>query len=108
PALCTPNTSNAAYLPGGSSPVQKPDPDYAALRTGNHLFGGSTLASRLGDRIRQKDGLSYGASSSFAASNRDPAGSLTITVSTNPENIGKVTAAVREELERFLKDGPTE
>jgi zinc protease len=31
-----------------------------------------------------------------------------VTVSTNPANIGKVTAAVTEELERFLKDGPTD
>ncbi len=30
-----------------------------------------------------------------------------MTVSTNPANIDKVTAAVREELDRFLKDGPT-
>ncbi len=34
--------------------------------------------------------------------------SLTVTVSTNPANIDKVTAAVTEELQRFLKDGPTD
>ena len=34
--------------------------------------------------------------------------SLTVTVSTNPANIDKVTAAVMEELQRFLKDGPTD
>ena len=33
---------------------------------------------------------------------------MTVTVSTNPANIGKVTAAVTEELERFLKEGPTD
>ena len=42
------------------------------------------------------------------ASSRDPVASLTVTVSTNPANIDKVTAAVMEELQRFLKDGPTE
>lgn len=106
--ILTPDKANAEYLAGLSLPISDSDADYAALRIGNFIFGGSTLASRLGDRIRQKDGLSYGATSSFSASSRDPVGSLTITVSTNPANIDKVTTAVKEELDRFLKDGPTE
>jgi zinc protease len=106
--IITPDKANAEYLAGLSIPVSDSDPDYPALRIGNFIFGGSTLASRIGDRIRQKDGLSYGASSSFQASSRDPVATLTLTVSTNPVNIDKVTNAVREELERFLKEGPTE
>ncbi len=106
--IITPDKSNAEYLAGLTFPLSEEDPDYPALRVGNFIFGGSTLASRLGDRIRQKDGLSYGATSSFAASTLDPVASFTITVSTNPDNIDKVTVAVREELERFLKEGPTE
>jgi zinc protease len=106
--IVTPDKANAEYLAGLSFALSDSDPDYPALRIGNFIFGGSTLASRLGDRIRQKDGLSYGATSSFAASSRDPVASLTVTVSTNPANIDKVTAAVMEELRRFLKDGPTD
>ncbi len=106
--IVTPDKANAEYLAGLSFPLSDGDPDYPALRIGNFIFGGSTLASRLGDRIRQKDGLSYGATSSFIASSRDPVASLTVTVSTNPANIDKVTAAVMEELQRFLKDGPTD
>jgi zinc protease len=106
--IVTPDKANAEYLAGLSFPVSDSDPDYPALRIGNFILGGSTLASRIGDRIRQKDGLSYGASSSFVASSRDPVASLTVTVSTNPVNIDKVTAAVMEELQRFFKDGPTD
>ena len=106
--IVTPDKANAEYLAGLSFPLSDGDPDYPALRIGNFIFGGSTLASRLGDRIRQKDGLSYGATSSFNASSRDPVSSLTVTVSTNPVNIDKVTVAVMEELQRFLKDGPTD
>jgi zinc protease len=106
--IVTPDKSNAEYLAGLSFPLSDSDPDYPALRIGNSILGGSTLASRLGDRIRQKEGLSYGATSAFAASSRDPVASLTVTVSTNPANIDKVTTAVIEELDRFLKDGPTE
>ena len=106
--IVTPDKSNAEYLAGVSFPVSDSDPDYPALRIGNFILGGSTLASRLGDRIRQKEGLSYGATSAFTASSRDPVGSLTVTVSTNPANIDKVSTAVMEELQRFLKDGPTD
>jgi zinc protease len=106
--IVTPDKSNAEYLAGFSFALSDSEPDYPALRIGNFIFGGSTLASRIGDRIRQKDGLSYGATSSFTASSRDPVASLTVTVSTNPANIDKVTAAVLEELQRFLKDGPTD
>jgi len=78
------------------------------MRIANFIFGGSTLASRIGDRIRQKDGLSYGASSSFSASSHDPVAEFRVTVSTNPINIEKVTSDVEQELQMFLKDGPTE
>jgi zinc protease len=92
----TPDKENAEYLAGTSFPLSDKDPDYPAMRIANYIFGGSTLASRIGDRIREKEGLSYGASSSFSASSHDPVGSLTVTV------------AVKEELDRFLKGGPTE
>jgi zinc protease len=106
--IVTPDKANAEYLAGLTFPLSDSDPDYPALRIANFIFGGSTLASRIGDRIRQKEGLSYGATSSFTASSQDPVASLNVTVSTNPANIGKVTTAVMEELEKFLSQGPTE
>ena len=59
--ILTPDKSNAEYLAGLSFALSDSDPDYPALRIGNAILGGSTLASRIGDRIRQKEGLSYGA-----------------------------------------------
>jgi len=42
------------------------DADYPALALANYIFGGgSGLDSRLMDRIRKKDGLSYGGDSSL-------------------------------------------
>jgi zinc protease len=106
--IITPDKSNAEYLAGLSFAMSDNDADYPAMLIGNYIFGGSTLASRIGDRIRQKDGLSYGAVSQFTASSHDPVASLTVSVSTNPVNIGKVTSDVQEELQKFLKDGPTD
>jgi zinc protease len=106
--ILTPDKANAVFLAAISFPLKESDADFAALRLGNFILGGGTLSSRLGDRIRQKEGLSYGVTSSFTASPRDPSANLTINAITNPENIDKVEKAAMEELTRFLVDGPTE
>jgi len=105
--ILTPDRANAVFLAAVAFPAKEGDADYAALRLGNFILGGGTLSSRLGDRIRQKEGLSYGVTSSFTASTRDPVASLTINAITNPQNIDKVEKAAVEELARFLTDGPT-
>jgi len=106
--IVTPDKANAVFLAAISFPLKETDPDFAALRLGNFILGGGTLSSRLGDRIRQKEGLSYGVTSSFSASSRDPLANLTINAITNPANIDKVEKAAMEELTRFVAEGPTE
>src|SRR5262249_25672923 len=85
--ILTPDKANAVFLAGLAFPVKETDPEFAALRLGNFIFGGGSLVSRLGYRIREKDGLSYGVSSTFTASPRDPDGRLTVNAITNPVNI---------------------
>ena len=58
----------------GLETITDADPDYAALEVGDFLFGGGTLSSRLGNRICQKEGLSYGANSTLSADSRDQLG----------------------------------
>jgi zinc protease len=105
--ILTPDKANAVFVAGLTFALTESDPDYAALRIGNYMLGGGTLSSRLGDRIRQKEGLSYGVSSSFTASPRDPVATLTVNAITNPVNIDKVETAVNEEVARFVKEGPS-
>jgi len=105
--ILTPDKSNAEYLAGLAFPMKESDAEFAALRIGNFMFGGGSLSSRLGYRIREKEGLSYGVNSQFTASPRDPSASFTITASTNPVNIDRVEKCVAEELEKFLTDGPS-
>jgi zinc protease len=105
--IVTPDKANAVFLAGLAFPLKESDPAYPALRLGNFILGGSTLSSRIGDRIRQKEGLSYGATSSFSAGTQDPVATLTINAITNPTNIDKVDVAAAEEVEKFLKDGPS-
>jgi zinc protease len=65
------------------------------------------LNSRLAVRIRQKEGLSYGVGSQFAASPLDKSGALIAYAIYAPQNAGKLEKAFREELDRVLKDGYT-
>jgi zinc protease len=84
------------------------DADYPALVMGDYILGGGTLSSRLGVRIRQKDGLSYGVTSRFSASALDRRASFGITAICNPKNIDHLRQDVQEELERLLRDGVTQ
>jgi len=105
--IVTPDKANAVFLAGMVFQLKETDPDFAALRMGNFMFGEGTLSSRLGNRIRQKEGLSYGVTSSFGASPRDAAASFTVNAITNPENIDKLEKAFVEELTEYLANGPT-
>ncbi len=104
-SILTPDKANAVYSAGLVIPMSDNDPDYPALLMGNFVFGGSSLASRLGDRVRQKEGLSYGVGSGLTARSEDKLTSFSIGAICNPENIGKVEAAVLDELTKLLKDG---
>jgi zinc protease len=106
-SLLTPDKANAVYMAGLTLALSDQDPDYPALLLGNYIFGGSSLASRLGDRVRQKEGLSYGVSSAFMADAEDKRARFMIGAICNPANIGKVEAAVLEELQRLVKEGIT-
>jgi zinc protease len=105
--ILTPDKANAVFAAGLAFPLKDAEPEYAALRLGNFLFGGGTLSSRLGNRIRQKEGLSYGVTSAFTAASRDPAATFTVNAITNPVNIDRVEKAFAEELKLFLSEGPT-
>ena len=86
--------------------------DYPALLVASNVLGGGSLSSRLGDRLRQKEGLSYNVGSTIAADSsregRDDAGVLTIQAIAAPENVTRLDAALREEVARFVRDGITE
>jgi zinc protease len=105
--IVTPDKANAEFRAATAFRLKETDPDFPALRIGNFIFGGGTLSSRLGNRIRQKEGLSYGVTSQMNASTRDPSTTFTITASTNPVNIDRVEKAVAEELQEFLANGPS-
>jgi len=103
----TPDKANATFTAGLLFPMRDDDPDYPALAMGNYILGAGTLSSRLGVRIRQKEGLSYGVTSSLGVSSQDRRASFTISAIVNPQNLARLRICAIEELERMLRDGVT-
>jgi zinc protease len=102
----TPDKQNALFLFGMPLKMNDEDPDYAALAIAGMVFGGSPN-SRLFQRIRVKDGLSYGASAGFSIPTKDDGARLVGNAIAAPQNMPKVEADFNEELARALKDGFT-
>jgi zinc protease len=103
-----PDKPNAMFLAGVKININDQHPDYPALMLGNYMLGGGGLSSRLADRIRQKEGLSYGVGSFFNASSLDESATLGGYAIYAPENRDAVEKAFREEIEKVLKEGFTE
>ena len=104
----TPDKANAVFFGASIFPLRDDDSDYPAVVIGNYVLGGGgSLSSRLGDRVRQKEGLSYGVGSFFAADAQDPRASFNLFAISNPVNVPKVKTAMKEEIARLLKDGVT-
>ncbi len=104
----TPDKANAVYFSGLVFPMQDDDPEYPALVIGNYILGGGSLSSRLGTRIRQQEGLSYGVGSGLSASALDRRATFMTNAICNPQNIEKLSTAMIEEIDRFVRDGVTD
>ena len=105
----TPEKENAIFIARQNIQMRDDDPDYPALYVADFILGGgATFDSRLGARIRQKEGISYGVGSELSVGSLDRAGAWSAYAIAAPANIGRVEAAFREELARALKDGFTD
>ena len=104
----TPDKANAMFMAGMNLKMNDIDPDFAALYMGNEILGGGALSSRLADRIRKKDGLSYGVGSFFNAPALDNDASVFFYAIYAPENLAKLEAAFKEEVTKITTDGVTE
>ncbi|XHP74085.1 hypothetical protein KCTC52924_01832 [Arenibacter antarcticus] len=108
--ILTPDKKNAMTLGNLNIKISQDDEDYAALNIAATILGGGFLNSRIAERLRQKDGVSYGAGAGFQADYNadDQNSSLYLYAIYAPENYSKVQQGFSEELDRFIKDGITE
>jgi len=97
-----PNASALGLLP---LQLEDSDPDYPALLVATHVLGAGGFDSRLIGRLRQKDGLSYGAGANLSASKFEASGKISFYASFAAQNRLRVQQGFAEELARFVSDG---
>jgi len=100
----TPDKEMAFVIMGSTLPVRDDDAAYPALTMFNYMLGGSPT-SRLFDRLRQREGLSYGAGSRIFAHPIDVNGHFLAWAICAPQNMDKSVAAMQEEIRKLVKDG---
>jgi len=91
----------------GCLAVPRGHPDFYALRVANTILGGFGMMGRLGESVREQQGLAYGCSSTLDADLI--AGAWFANAGVNPENIEQAIAAILQEFERLgAETVPTE
>jgi zinc protease len=95
---------NADVVIGHASRLRRSNPDFIAARIANNALGQSTLSSRLGLKVRDEMGLTYGINSSFAESGIGD-GPFVITVTVAPQNIDLAIGATTEIVNDYIANG---
>ncbi|HTX40055.1 MAG TPA: insulinase family protein [Bryobacteraceae bacterium] len=103
----TPDKANAQFEAGVRFKMSEEDPDYPAMLLAGYIFGGP-ITSHISDRIRNREGLSYGANARVAIPTEGDDAQLSGTVSLNPMNGPKVEFSFTDELARTLRVGFTD
>ena len=97
--------STQTHVLVGQPGMRVNDPDYFPLYVGNHVLGGSGLVSRLFKEVRDERGLSYSVYSYFSP--RRVAGPFSAGLQTRADQAEQALAVLREQIARFIKEGPT-
>ena len=102
----TPDKANAQFLAGARFQMSQNDPDYPAIVLASYMFG-EPITSRISDRIRNREGLSYGANARITVPSEGDSAMLSGTVSLNPAVGPKVEASFVDELKKVYDSGFT-
>ena len=85
--------------------VKRSDPDYAAISVMNNALGQYAIGGKLGDSIRERQGMAYYVYSSLDATFGP--GPFLIRAGVNAANVERTIASIDEELHGVLKNGFT-
>ena len=104
--IAMPGQTNASLGGRALLALSMESPDYAALRLAVEALGGNS-DSRIWRRLREQDGLAYGAGASLDNDSPDPRSTLSLYASVASARAGDALAALQDELARALRDGLT-
>jgi zinc protease len=86
--------------------IRRGDPTYYAHSIMNNILGQYALGGRLGDTIRERQGMAYYTFSSLDASFAP--GPLVIRAGVSPANVERAIDSIDREVARFAAEGPSE
>jgi zinc protease len=90
----------------GFTTILRSDPAFYAYWLMNNILGEYSIGGRLGDSIRERQGMAYYVFSALDA-NVIP-GPLLIRAGVNPANVDRAIASIDEEVARMASEGPTD
>ena len=99
--------ANAFLIGRMALPLNDASDDFPAMLVANYIFGDSP-SSRLFERLRQKDGLSYGVGSVLGVGSFEPNSLLRVYAIFAPENLARVRTDFAEEFATAMAGGFTD
>jgi len=86
--------------------IRRRDPQYYASWLMNNVFGQYSIGGRLGDSIRERQGMAYYVSSALDANVGD--GPLAIRAGVSPANVDRAIASIDQEITAIVAGGITQ
>ena len=100
--------TNAAVLGNLNLKIGENNPDYPAVDIANEMLGGGAfLSSRIPRRLREAEGMSYGAGSYVSGNHFDQTGNWGLYAFFNPAFKDKMDTAIKEEIQKAIDKGFT-
>ncbi|MDR0792359.1 MAG: insulinase family protein, partial [Chitinophagaceae bacterium] len=104
--ILTPDKKNATCVGIINIAIKQTDADFPALEMANELLGGGAfLSSRIPQRLRESEGMSYGAGSQVNVDYKYPASKWLVYAIFNPLYKNRLDSALHDEMNKALKDG---
>lgn len=107
-AIETPDKAMAFFGAGLTFQMKDDSPDYPAMLMADYMLGGGFLNGRVPQRLREKEGLSYGAGTFMRVDPRDDRAALMGYAIYAPQNVEKVEKGFFEEVDKAVTGGFTD
>jgi zinc protease len=108
-SISTPDKTNAALAGIINLNISEKNADYPAVFMANELLGGGAfLSSRIPQRLRENEGMSYGAGTFMNAEYKYNVGYWGLYAAYNPIYKGRLDSALHQEIDKAIAGGFTE
>lgn len=107
-SISIPDKKNATLYGGINLPLKESDADYAALDIANEMLGGGAfISSRVANRLRENEGMSYGAGTFLSPGYKYPVSTWGVYAIFNPIYKNRLDSAFKDEVSKALQGGFT-